>query len=103
MAYIYQIINDINDKIYVGKTEFSIEKRFKEHCRDAFKERSEKRPLYSAMRKYGVEPMKLLKLRLKLVKNMVDQWLNILKMENYWRYSKISPRQGVRLVNRGRI
>lgn len=27
MAYIYQIINDINDKIYVGKTEFSIEKR----------------------------------------------------------------------------
>ncbi|HAU86335.1 MAG TPA: hypothetical protein DCW90_12820 [Lachnospiraceae bacterium] len=29
MVYIYKIINDINDKIYVGKTEFSIEKRFK--------------------------------------------------------------------------
>ena len=55
MAYIYQIVNDINDKVYVGKTEFSIEKRFKEHCSDAFKERSEKRPLYSAMRKYGIE------------------------------------------------
>ena len=55
MAYIYQIINDINDKIYVGKTEFSIEKRFKEHCNDAFSERCEKRPLYSAMRKYGIE------------------------------------------------
>lgn len=55
MAYIYQITNDINDKIYVGKTEFSIEKRFKEHCRDAFSERNEKRPLYSAMQKYGVE------------------------------------------------
>ena len=55
MAYIYQIINDINDKIYVGKTEFSIEKRFKEHCQDAFRERNEKRPLYSAMRKYGIE------------------------------------------------
>lgn len=55
MAYIYQIINDINQKIYVGKTEFSIEKRFKEHCKDAFRERNEKRPLYSAMRKYGVE------------------------------------------------
>lgn len=55
MAYIYQIINDINGKIYVGKTEFSIEKCFKEHCRDAFKERNEKRPLYSAMQKYGVE------------------------------------------------
>lgn len=55
MAYIYQIINDINKKVYVGKTEFSIEKRFKEHCKDAFKERDEKRPLYSAMRKYGIE------------------------------------------------
>ena len=55
MAYIYKIVNDINQKIYIGKTDFSIEKRFKEHCRDAFKERSEKRPLYSAMKKYGIE------------------------------------------------
>lgn len=55
MAYIYQITNDINNKIYIGKTEFSIEKRFKEHCSDAFRRRYEKRPLYSAMRKYGIE------------------------------------------------
>ena len=55
MAYIYKITNDINDKIYIGKTEFSIEKRFKEHCSDAFKDHNEKRPLYAAMRKYGVE------------------------------------------------
>lgn len=55
MAYIYKITNDVNNKIYIGKTEFSIEKRFKEHCKDAFKERCEKRPLYSAMKKYGVE------------------------------------------------
>ena len=55
MSYIYKIINDINDKIYVGKTDFSIEKRFKEHCADAFRERNEKRPLYAAMRKYGIE------------------------------------------------
>ena len=38
LAYIYKIINDVNDKIYIGKTECSIEKRFKEHCSDAFKE-----------------------------------------------------------------
>ena len=55
MAYIYQIVNKINGKIYVGKTEFSIEKRFAEHCSDAFKDRNEKRPLYAAMRKYGIE------------------------------------------------
>lgn len=61
MAYIYQIQNDVNGKLYVGKTEFSIEKRFKEHCKDAFKDRNEKRPLYSAMRKYGIEHFQLVK------------------------------------------
>ena len=55
MAYIYQIQNDINGKIYIGKTEFSIEKRWKEHCRDYKKESEEKRPLYLAMNKYGIE------------------------------------------------
>lgn len=55
MAYIYKITNDINDKIYVGKTEYSIEKRFKEHCQDSKRKRCEKRPLYNAMNKYGIE------------------------------------------------
>ena len=55
MAYIYQIINDINGKVYVGKTESSIERRFREHCSDAQKASEEKRPLYAAMRKYGIE------------------------------------------------
>ena len=55
MAYIYQITNDINGKVYIGKTEQSIEKRFSEHCQDAYKERNITRPLYSAMRKYGLE------------------------------------------------
>lgn len=53
MSKIYKIINDINEKIYIGKTEFSIEKRFQEHCKDAYKRPEEKRPLYSAIRKYG--------------------------------------------------
>ena len=37
MSFIYKITNDINNKVYIGKTAFSIEKRFKEHCKDAFK------------------------------------------------------------------
>lgn len=37
MSYIYKITNKINKKLYIGKTEFSIEKRFKEHCSDAFR------------------------------------------------------------------
>lgn len=55
MAIIYKIYNDINNKLYIGKTEKSIEKRFQEHCIDAFKKRCEKRPLYTAICKYGTQ------------------------------------------------
>lgn len=55
MAYIYKIENDINKKIYIGKTENSLEKRFQEHCRDAHKNTEEHRPLYAAIKKYGKE------------------------------------------------
>lgn len=75
MAYIYKITNDINQKIYIGKTDFSIEKRFKEHCRDAFKERNEKRPLYAAMRKYGIEHFHI---------ELIEETDNSEKQEIYW-------------------
>lgn len=55
MAYIYQITNDINGKIYIGKTMRSIQERFREHCRDYTKRDMENRPLYRAMQKYGIE------------------------------------------------
>lgn len=55
MAYIYKIINDINDKIYIGKTEKTIEERFKAHISDGQKRRTEHRPLYNAINKYGAE------------------------------------------------
>ena len=55
MGYIYCITNLLNSKRYVGKTLQSIQERFKEHCRDSYKERCERRPLYDAMNKYGVE------------------------------------------------
>ena len=75
MAYIYKITNDINQKIYIGKTEFSIEKRFKEHCRDAFRERNEKRPLYAAMRKYGIEHFHI---------ELIEKTDNPEERETYW-------------------
>jgi group I intron endonuclease len=55
MSKIYKIVNDINDKVYIGKTENSLAKRFAEHCKDSQKREEEQRPLYNAMRKYGVE------------------------------------------------
>lgn len=59
MGYIYCITNLVNQKKYVGKTTYSITKRFKEHCSDSKRERCEKRPLYDAMNKYGVENFKV--------------------------------------------
>lgn len=85
MAYIYQIINDINNKIYVGKTEFSIEKRFKEHCSDAFKEKNEKRPLYAAMRKYGIENFHI---------ELIEETDNPEEREIYWIENKRSFKKG---------
>lgn len=55
MNYIYCITNTINNKRYVGKTTQTLEQRFKEHCQDSFKERCNRRPLYDAMNKYGIE------------------------------------------------
>ena len=55
MPYIYKITNDINDKVYIGKTLQSIQSRWRQHCQDYKKERNNKRPLYSAMIKYGIE------------------------------------------------
>lgn len=59
MGYIYCITNLINGKKYVGKTTNSIQERFQEHCKDSKKERCEKRPLYDAFNKYGIENFKV--------------------------------------------
>ena len=55
MAYIYKITNKLNGKIYIGKTTKTIEERYKEHCNDYMKDRNENRPLYRAMKKYGIK------------------------------------------------
>lgn len=55
MAYIYKITNKINGKMYIGKTEETIEKRFKQHCQDCHRQAMANRPLYRAMNKYGIE------------------------------------------------
>lgn len=55
MAYIYKITNDINNKVYIGKTITTITERWREHISDSKKERCKKRPLYDAMNKYGIE------------------------------------------------
>lgn len=55
MAFIYVITNDVNNKQYIGKTNTSIQKRFKEHIADSQRVSCTHRPLYNAMNKYGIE------------------------------------------------
>lgn len=55
MGYIYKVYNDINDKVYIGKTLLTPEVRFKEHLDDANRRNKEHRPLYAAIRKYRKE------------------------------------------------
>ena len=75
MAYIYKIINDINNKIYIGKTNFSIEKRWKEHLKTYKRENIEKRPLYNAMNKYGIEHFHI---------EQIEETDNPEEREKYW-------------------
>jgi hypothetical protein len=75
MAYIYKITNTQNGKIYIGKTLNSVEKRFGEHCRDYLRERCEKRPLYAAMRKYGVD---------NFIVETIEETDNPDERERYW-------------------
>lgn len=55
MAFIYKITNKTNGKSYIGKTESTVDKRFKEHSSEYKKDCHNHRPLYRAMNKYGLE------------------------------------------------
>ena len=79
MSFIYKITNDINDKIYVGKTNATIQKRWQEHCHDFYKDRNKNRPLYYAMNEYGIEHFKAEKIEeceYDIAKEREIYWIN---------------------------
>ena len=51
---LYLISNDINDKLYIGKTYKTLKQRWKMHVSDSKKD-NKNRHLYNAMKKYGIE------------------------------------------------
>ena len=54
MGFIYKITNQINNKVYIGLTTTTIKNRWKEHI-GAIGRYKDKRPLYAAMSKYGID------------------------------------------------
>lgn len=55
MSYVYKITNDVNGKMYIGQTTKTLAERFAEHRKEAGRRRSIGRPLYDAIRAYGIE------------------------------------------------
>ena len=74
MAFIYKITNLINNKCYIGKTERSIEKRWKEHLR---KRNDLDLPLYRALNKYGINNFQIEQLE-ECSSQIIDE------RETYW-------------------
>ena len=53
MHKVYKIVNNINNKFYIGITSSSLDKRLYQHCWASSKGRN--LPLHNAIRKYGKE------------------------------------------------
>ena len=85
MAYIYQITNQVNGKIYIGKTERTIQERWGEHCKDCIKDRCYDRPLYRAMRKYGLSNFTI---------EVIEETNNPEEREAFWIEQKGSFKHG---------
>lgn len=77
MAFIYKITNDVNGKVYIGKTLFGVERRWREHIKDSSRERYKGRPLYRAMNKYGIEHFSI-----ETIEQCTDE--NASEREKYW-------------------
>lgn len=76
MGYIYKIINDINEKVYIGQTIRTIAERWKEHLKESKSNRTD-HPIYRAMRKYGQEHFSII-----LIEEISNEKLD--EREKYW-------------------
>lgn len=74
MGYIYKITNDINNKVYIGQTTYSLEERWKHHIADASRYPYK---IYRAINKYGIEHFQI-----QLIEECPNEDLD--KKEIYW-------------------
>lgn len=76
MGFIYKVTNDVNGKMYVGKTEdYPPENRWKEHLKDYKRPRCEKRPFYDAIKRYGPEHFHF---------EVIEETEDVCEREIYW-------------------
>lgn len=80
MSYIYKITNQVNNKIYIGKTERDVDLRWKEHCEVAHRryDRHINNLLARAIRKYGADNFSIETI------DVADTVEELNKKEIYW-------------------
>ena len=76
MGVIYCITNLVNNKMYIGQTSRILQERWKDHL-DSMHDLNNQRPLYRAMRKYGIENFSC-----KIIEQCPNSNLN--EREQYW-------------------
>lgn len=76
MGTIYCITNKINNKMYIGQTARMLQERWKDHL-ESSRDLNNHRPLYLAMRKYGIENFSLT-----ILEECSNDQLN--EREQYW-------------------
>lgn len=76
MGIIYCITNLVNKKMYIGQTVRTMQERWKDHLESA-RNLNNQRPLYRAIRKYGIENFSY-----SIIENCSDDILN--DREKYW-------------------
>ena len=79
MGFIYKITNNINNKIYIGKTNRDINVRFQEHIdsSNSINSPSYNYYLHRAFRKYGIENFSIDK-----IEEVSEELIN--EREKYW-------------------
>lgn len=77
MGYIYKITNVINNKMYIGQTVKTVEKRFTQHKNNSNKSYFSQIALYKAFNKYGIENFKC-----ETIEEISNELLD--EREKYW-------------------
>lgn len=82
MSLIYKIINKINNKIYIGKTQFSIEERERGHLTKLRNNKHYNSHLQSSFNKYGEHVFKILLIEecnINILDEREKYWINFYK------------------------
>lgn len=75
MGQIYKIFNDINSKLYIGKTTKNSEHRFKEHLSQI----NDGTAIHNAMKKYGID-----KFHIEILEDNIFDNQILAEREKYW-------------------